>query len=68
MCSYQKVHWLDSCFAYRMRAVVNKVDTAPELVCVCVGVAQVIKRLPNLKKLDGIPVDVDEREQALGKT
>jgi len=25
---------------------------------------QVIKRLPNLKKLDGIPVDVDEREQA----
>jgi dynein light chain 1, axonemal len=28
---------------------------------------QVIKRLPNLKKLDGIPVDVDEREQATGK-
>eukprot|EP00983_Pelagomonas_calceolata_P010047 326135-Pelagomonas_calceolata.AAC.3 len=25
---------------------------------------EVIKRLPNLKKLDGIPVDVDEREQA----
>mmetsp|Transcript_22920 Transcript_22920/g.58503 ORF Transcript_22920/g.58503 Transcript_22920/m.58503 type:complete len:197 (-) Transcript_22920:320-910(-) len=28
---------------------------------------EVIKRLPNLKKLDGIPVDVDEREQATGK-
>lgn len=27
--------------------------------------AQVLKRLPNLKKLDGIPVDVDERDQAL---
>jgi dynein light chain 1 len=26
---------------------------------------QVLKRLPNLKKLDGIPVDVDEREQAI---
>eukprot|EP00879_Flechtneria_rotunda_P013852 GHRR01014468.1.p1 GENE.GHRR01014468.1~~GHRR01014468.1.p1 ORF type:complete len:201 (+),score=67.83 GHRR01014468.1:606-1208(+) len=26
---------------------------------------EVLKRLPNLKKLDGIPVDVDEREQAL---
>jgi dynein light chain 1 len=25
---------------------------------------EVIKRLPNLRKLDGIPVDVDEREQA----
>ncbi len=25
---------------------------------------QVVKRLPNLKKLDGIAVDVDEREQA----
>lgn len=25
---------------------------------------EVIKRLPNIKKLDGIPVDVDEREQA----
>jgi len=28
---------------------------------------EVIKRLPNLKKLDGIPVDVDERDQAVGK-
>ena len=27
--------------------------------------AQVLKRLPHLKKLDGIPVDVDERDQAL---
>ncbi|KAI8464416.1 MAG: tumor suppressor, Mitostatin-domain-containing protein [Monoraphidium minutum] len=26
---------------------------------------QVLKRLPGLKKLDGIPVDVDERDQAL---
>lgn len=26
---------------------------------------QVLKRLPSLKKLDGIPVDVDERDQAL---
>lgn len=26
---------------------------------------EVLKRLPNLKKLDGIPVDVDERDQAL---
>lgn len=26
---------------------------------------QVLKRLPNLKKLDGIPVDVDERDAAL---
>jgi hypothetical protein len=26
---------------------------------------QVLKRLPNLKKLDGIPVDVDERDLAL---
>lgn len=26
--------------------------------------AQVLKRLPQLKKLDGIPVDVDERDQA----
>jgi hypothetical protein len=26
--------------------------------------AQVIRRVPQLKKLDGIPVDVDEREQA----
>ena len=26
---------------------------------------QVLKRLPNLKKLDGIPVDVDERDQAM---
>lgn len=25
---------------------------------------EVIKRLPQLKKLDGIPVDVDEREAA----
>eukprot|EP00798_Chlamydomonas_sp_ICE-L_P024110 gene24110-9685_t len=25
---------------------------------------EVIKRVPNLKKLDGIPVDVDERDQA----
>jgi dynein light chain 1 len=25
---------------------------------------QVIKRLPNLKKLDGIPVDVDEKDAA----
>ncbi|KAJ9528284.1 hypothetical protein QJQ45_014265 [Haematococcus lacustris] len=25
---------------------------------------EVIKRLPNIRKLDGIPVDVDEREQA----
>lgn len=25
---------------------------------------QVLKRLPQLKKLDGIPVDVDERDQA----
>jgi dynein light chain 1 len=25
---------------------------------------EVIKRLPNLKKLDGIPVDVDERDAA----
>nr|1M9L_A Chain A, Outer Arm Dynein Light Chain 1 [Chlamydomonas reinhardtii] len=25
---------------------------------------EVVKRLPNLKKLDGMPVDVDEREQA----
>jgi len=31
----------------------------PVLCCM-----QVIKRLPNLKKLDGIPVDVDEKEQA----
>ena len=28
---------------------------------------QVIKRLPNLKKLDGIPVDVDERDAAAAK-
>lgn len=27
-------------------------------------VVQVIKRVPQLKKLDGIPVDVDEREAA----
>ncbi|KIZ02698.1 Dynein light chain 1, axonemal [Monoraphidium neglectum] len=26
---------------------------------------EVLKRLPNLKKLDGIPVDVDERDQAM---
>ena len=26
--------------------------------------AQILKRLPHLKKLDGIPVDVDERESA----
>ena len=25
---------------------------------------QVVKRLPNLKKLDGIPIDVDEKEAA----
>lgn len=25
---------------------------------------EVIKRLPQLKKLDGIPIDVDERESA----
>lgn len=25
---------------------------------------QVLKRLPQLKKLDGIPVDVDERDTA----
>mmetsp|Transcript_26052 Transcript_26052/g.56876 ORF Transcript_26052/g.56876 Transcript_26052/m.56876 type:complete len:199 (+) Transcript_26052:202-798(+) len=25
---------------------------------------EVVKRLPNLRKLDGIPIDVDEREQA----
>jgi dynein light chain 1 len=29
---------------------------------------EVLKRLPNLKKLDGIPVDVDERDQALAAT
>ncbi len=28
------------------------------------NILQVIKRLPNLKKLDGIPVDVDERDAA----
>ena len=28
---------------------------------------EVIKRLPQLKKLDGIPVDVDEREAAEAK-
>ena len=28
---------------------------------------EVIKRLPQLKKLDGIPVDVDEREAAESK-
>ena len=27
--------------------------------------AQVLKRLPNLKKLDGAPVEVEEREAAL---
>lgn len=27
-------------------------------------VLQVVKRIPQLKKLDGIPVDVDEREAA----
>jgi hypothetical protein len=27
---------------------------------------QAIRRLPQLKKLDGIPVDVDERDQARG--
>ena len=26
---------------------------------------QVLKRLPNLKKLDGAPVEVEEREAAL---
>ena len=30
-------------------------------------VLQVLKRLPNLKKLDGIPVDVDERDAAAAK-
>jgi dynein light chain 1 len=25
---------------------------------------EIIKRVPQLKKLDGIPIDVDEREQA----
>jgi hypothetical protein len=25
---------------------------------------QVLKRIPNLKKLDGVPIDVDEREAA----
>jgi dynein light chain 1 len=34
------------------------------VLMLCLTVVQVIKRLPNLKKLDGIPVDVDEREQA----
>lgn len=29
------------------------------------GGAQVLKRLPNLKKLDGAPVEVEEREAAL---
>jgi len=33
--------------------------------CWNVVLLQVLKRLPNLKKLDGIPVDVDERDQAL---
>uniref|UniRef100_A0A6U0YTQ6 Dynein axonemal light chain 1 n=1 Tax=Polytomella parva TaxID=51329 RepID=A0A6U0YTQ6_9CHLO len=28
---------------------------------------EVIKRIPNLKKLDGVPVDVDERDQALAQ-
>jgi dynein light chain 1 len=37
-------------------------DKWPDLLC---AVLQVLKRLPNLKKLDGIPVDVDERDQAL---
>jgi hypothetical protein len=26
---------------------------------------KVLKRVPHLKKLDGVPVDVDERDQAL---
>lgn len=30
----------------------------------CICSSQVIKRLPQLKKLDGIPIDVDERESA----
>lgn len=25
---------------------------------------QVVKRLPNLKKLDGVPIEVEEREAA----
>jgi hypothetical protein len=33
--------------------------------CYCCVWLQVLKRLPNLKKLDGVPVDVDERDQAL---
>lgn len=35
------------------------------LVHLCGVLCQVLKRLPNLKKLDGIPVDVDERDQAM---
>lgn len=39
---------------------------APFTYVLCLGSPwpQVVKRLPNLKKLDGMPVDVDEREQA----
>jgi hypothetical protein len=26
---------------------------------------QVLKRLPNLKKIDGVPVDVEEKDMAM---
>jgi hypothetical protein len=34
------------------------------ICCAALLCLQVIRRVPQLKKLDGIPVDVDEREQA----
>lgn len=35
-----------------------------EQVIVELLVMKVLRRLPNLRKLDGIPIDVDEREAA----
>lgn len=30
----------------------------------CGEIYQVLKRLPNLKKIDGVPVDVEEKDMA----
>lgn len=54
----------------RYKAAACRAVTCATFVLCCDGLPpplhriQVVKRLPALKKLDGIPIDVDEREAA----
>lgn len=48
-----------------MACASHRGDTAHrDMRCCSSNSLQMIKRLPQLKKIDGIPIDVDEREAA----